>query len=47
VKSAFNAGMKVIMVPDLIEPTDQIREISSYVVDGLADVIPILKDECQ
>ncbi len=47
VRSALNAGMEVVMVPDMIEPTGELKKIASYVVDSLDDVIPILKRECR
>ena len=37
--SAHQAGMKVIMVPDLVQPTQEIRELTYRVCDSLADVI--------
>ena len=41
--SAHQAGMQVIMVPDLVQPTQEIRELTYRVCDSLADVIGILK----
>lgn len=40
--SAHQAGMKVIMVPDLVQPTEEIRKLTYRVCDSLADVIGIL-----
>ena len=40
--SAHQAGMQVIMVPDLVQPTQEIRELTYRVCDSLADVIGIL-----
>ena len=40
--SAHQAGMHVIMVPDLVQPTQEIRELTHRVCDSLADVIGIL-----
>ena len=40
--SAHQAGMHVIMVPDLVQPTQEIRELTYRVCDSLADVIGIL-----
>ena len=37
--SAHQAGMKVIMVPDLVQPTEEIRKLTYRVCDSLADVI--------
>ncbi|MBC8588194.1 HAD family hydrolase [Paratissierella segnis] len=43
--SASKAGMKVIMVPDLIEPDDELKKTADFVVSGLGDVVQILKKE--
>ena len=40
--SAHQAGMHVIMVPDLVQPTQEIRELTHRVCGSLADVIGIL-----
>ena len=40
--SAHQAGMQVIMVPDLVQPTEEIRKLTYRVCDSLADVIGIL-----
>ncbi len=45
VSSAFKAGMKVVMVPDLIEPSDELKGMVNKVIDRLDEVIPILKNE--
>jgi len=39
IRSAAAAGMQAIMVPDLIEPTDELRELSVAVLPSLLDVI--------
>ena len=39
--SAHQAGMRVIMVPDLVQPTEEIRKLTYRVCDSLADVIEI------
>ena len=38
VRSASSAGMMTIMVPDLLEPTDEIRGLCSFVVRDLHEV---------
>src|SRR6202011_3732198 len=38
VRSASSAGMMTIMVPDLLEPTDEIRGLCSFVVRDLREV---------
>jgi HAD superfamily hydrolase (TIGR01509 family) len=35
VRSASSAGMMTIMVPDLLEPTDEIRALCAFVLDDL------------
>ena len=40
--SAHQAGMHVTMVPDLVQPTEEIRKLTYRVCDSLADVIGIL-----
>lgn len=46
VSSALAAGMNVIMVPDINEPTDEERRETVAVVETLDDVIPFLRDLC-
>jgi beta-phosphoglucomutase-like phosphatase (HAD superfamily) len=38
IRSASSAGMMTIMIPDLLEPTDEIRELCTFVVRDLLDV---------
>src|SRR5882762_3226738 len=38
IRSASSAGMMTIMVPDLLEPTDEIRALSIFVARDLHDV---------
>jgi HAD superfamily hydrolase (TIGR01509 family) len=38
VRSASSAGMMTVMVPDLLEPTDEIRELCSFVARDLHEV---------
>jgi HAD superfamily hydrolase (TIGR01509 family) len=35
IRSASSAGMMTVMVPDLLEPTDEDRELCTFVVDDL------------
>ena len=46
VSSALAAGMSVIMVPDINEPTDEERRRTVAVIEALDDVIPFLQDLC-
>lgn len=39
IRSAAAAGMLPVMVPDLLEPTDEMRALSAAVLPGLTDVI--------
>lgn len=39
IRSAAAAGMQAIMVPDLIEPTEELRALSAAVLPSLLDVI--------
>jgi HAD superfamily hydrolase (TIGR01509 family) len=55
VRSASSAGMMTIMVPDILEATDEIRELCTFVVADLhevrrillAAVRPVGSDNCQ
>ncbi|MCH5303901.1 MAG: HAD family phosphatase [Ruminococcus sp.] len=38
IKSAYNAGLNPIMVPDLIEPTDEIRQMCTSVLNSLNEL---------
>ncbi len=42
IKSAYRAGMITIMVPDLIEPDDEIKEMCSYILPDLNSVIKLI-----
>src|SRR4029077_1617750 len=41
-RSASSAGMMTIMVPDLLEPTDEIRGLCTFVVRDLHEVRSLL-----
>lgn len=42
IKSAFNAGLKVIMVPDRIQPTDEIKKYCWKICKSLNEIKEIL-----
>lgn len=43
IKAAYNAGMKPIMVPDMIEPTDEILPMIYKRLNSLDEAIPLIK----
>ena len=45
IRAAHAAGMRVVMVPDLLEPTDEISGIAHRIVDSLHDVIAMIEDD--
>lgn len=45
IKSASSANCKTVMVPDLDEPTDEIKPLLFDVANGLKDVIRIIEKE--
>jgi beta-phosphoglucomutase-like phosphatase (HAD superfamily) len=46
VRSASSAGMMTIMVPDLLEPTDEIRELCSFVFSDLHEARRLILAHC-
>jgi len=44
VLSAHRAGMTVVQIPDLIEPSAEVRALGHVVVDSLVDVLALLGD---
>ena len=42
IKSAYTAGMVTVMIPDLIEPTDEIRPMCYQILPSLKEVIEII-----
>ena len=42
VRSAFSAGVPVIMVPDMLEPTDESREKAAMIAGDLGEVAALL-----
>ena len=45
VESASRAGLRVIMVPDLVQPDEETRAKAWKVTDSLENVIPLLKEQ--
>lgn len=43
IKAAYNAGMKAIMVPDMIEPTEEILPMIYKRLNSLDEAIPLIK----
>ncbi len=43
IRAASAAGMKPVMVPDLLVPTDEMREMADVILDSLFDVIEYFK----
>lgn len=43
IKAAYNAGMKPIMVPDMIEPTDEILPMIYKRLNSLDEAVPLIK----
>lgn len=43
IKSAYSSGMITVMIPDLIEPTDEIKDKCNFVFKNLEDVIKIFR----
>ena len=46
VLAAYAAGIPVIMVPDTVEPTDEVRDKALAVVNNLSEVANYLKQNC-
>jgi HAD superfamily hydrolase (TIGR01509 family) len=44
IRSASSAGMMTIMVPDLLEPTDEIRGLCAFIVPDLHEVRRLILD---
>ncbi|PWL71260.1 MAG: HAD family phosphatase [Clostridiales bacterium] len=45
IRAAHAAGIPVIMVPDLIEPTNELRQLAWMVCESLCDVLPVLEQQ--
>lgn len=46
IRSATSAGMRVIMVPDLVQPDEEIRKLYYKKVETLHEVLPLLDELC-
>ena len=44
IRSAVSAGMRAIMVPDLVEPDEKILEMAWHRFDTLFDVLRLLQE---
>ncbi|MBI9017688.1 MAG: HAD family phosphatase [Phycisphaerae bacterium] len=44
IKAAKAAGMKAIMIPDLVKPTDEIMALTDMILTNLKEVIELLSD---
>ena len=42
VESAYRAGLRVIMIPDMVQPSDEVRKMTWDVQESLLDIIKIL-----
>ncbi len=45
IRAAHAAGIRVVMVPDLIAPTPELRALAFRICESLLDVIPLLEKE--
>ena len=45
IRAAYAAGIRSVMVPDLIEPTADLRAMADAVCESLYDVIPYLEKD--
>lgn len=45
IRSAYNAGMKTVMVPDLVAPSPELDKLLFACVPALNDVIPLIETE--
>lgn len=45
VKSATAAGLNVIQIPNLVAPSDELRQLGHRVCDSMYDVLALLKDD--
>ena len=42
IRAAYSAGMKPIMVPDMVEPNDEMRDKADFIKNNLEEVIEII-----
>lgn len=47
ITSAWRAGMKTVMVPDMVPPTPELSQMLYACVPSLSDIIPLLEKEPQ
>lgn len=47
IESAFGAGLKAVMIPDLVSPSDEILKKVWMVKKSLSEVIPFLREELE
>lgn len=45
IRSAHDAGMKTVMVPDLLEPDEALKKIVDFCVPSLFEVIELIRNE--
>lgn len=45
VKAVYNAGMKCVMIPDLVEPDEEILKLCYKKADNLFEIIELIKEE--
>lgn len=45
IQSAHAAGMKTVMVPDLLEPDEAVKKTIDFCVPSLFDVVELIRDE--
>lgn len=43
IRSAYGAGMKAVMVPDMIQPDEEMRRLSTVILKDLREVLAYLK----
>ncbi len=46
IRSAYRAGMKPLMVPDMIAPDEEMRRLSHRIFKDLHEVLAYLKEDC-
>lgn len=47
VMSAYNAGLRVIMIPDMVKPTEEVSAMTFDVRENLLEVIELVDANCQ
>lgn len=43
IQSAYNAGLRVIMIPDMVQPTEEVRQMTWDVKESLLDIISLFE----